>query len=168
MHCYCRERCGCYRRSIFGKLLEAIAETIEEVDRTHARAKQFEEDTREKYKDTRVVVIALRSYVNFWGGKNKKSFWYAHEDTQESVLAFAEREWKNDPNSWGPMYWLVGLLQRLSSPLIWSARGFHQLVYFLDERKMIPCEWNSMDAQKRRYRIVNALERNWNQTVFRK
>ena len=168
MYCNCHMRCSCHKRGFFGRLLDAIAETIDEVERKHRRAKRSQEDALEKYKGTRVVTIALRAYTNFWGGKNKKSFWYAHEDTQECVLAFAEREWKNDPNSWGPLYFLVSFVQRLTSPLLWLARGIHRSFYFLEERGKIPHEWNTMDAQVGRYRIINALERNWNQTAFRK
>ncbi len=157
--------CCCHKQSFWRRVLGTIAEAIDDTNREHARAKQFKEDTLEKYKGTRVVTIALRSYTNFWGGKKQKDFWYAWD--KEGILEFAEREWKNDPNSWGPMYGLIGLLQRFSFPFLGAANGLHQLAYFLAERNLIPEEWNSMNVQMWRYNVIHKMERNWNMTPFR-
>lgn len=176
MSCNCSSYCQCCRCNpgLFSRICEAISDMADDAHRSEMRRKNALADARilkhrtiEQYRGTRVVTVALRMYVNFWGGKNQKYFWHADISDQRQILSLAERELSSNPRAWGPLYWLVSILQRLCTPLVWLAKGFHQFMYFLDERRMLPTRWNNINAQMSRDKFIHKLERNWNLEPFR-
>lgn len=162
--CRCQCSCACSREpGIISSFFAALGEGLLEVERAKSKAKDARQNAIKKYHGTRVVKVALRIYVNFWGGRRKKDFWYEWDERQKQIFEFAAEELRNDPHSWGPFYWLVSIAQVI---IVTPIRGLLNLMFILRDKNLF-APIKIYGASCFLYDKIIDLERNWNRTPYK-